>query len=564
MSSIFLSHSSNDNFEAVALRDWLAREGWDDVFLDLDPDRGIAAGERWERALHEQANRCEAVILLVSANWLGSGWCLHEYTLARTLNKKLFAVVTDPTKSIADLPPELKGAWQAVELTGGQDGVLLPTQLPGSHEEKHVLFSRDGLRRLKRGLDKAGLDPKFFAWPPESDRERAPYRGLKSLEAADAGIFFGRDAPIVEAMDRLRGLKAAAPPRLLVILGASGAGKSSFLRAGLWPRLARDDRNFLPLPLIRPERAALSGENGLLAGLAAALPQSRAVLRKAIETGASALRPLLAELAGRIPASEGEKPPVIVRPGRSPRRAQILPGQPRHRRPSRQGRSRQRRVAARSVRLLRKSRKRGSAICPSPTEKSETSRSPRATCPPRSNPTRTASPSQTVSPRPIPATQGGSAICPSPTKKSETSRSRRAISPPPSNPTRTASPSQTVSPRPIPETQGGSAICPSPTTRSATSRSPRAISPSKPTTTASPSEIASPRPIPETQGGSAIYPSPTKRSATSRSTRATSPPTSKPTRTASPSPTASPRPIPETQGGSAMSRYRMPSSQMFI
>ena len=239
MSSIFLSHSSKDNFEAVALRDWLAREGWDDVFLDLDPDRGIAAGERWERALHEQAKRCEAVIFLVSVNWLGSGWCLREYTLARTLNKELFAVVIDPGKSIADLPPELKGTWQAVELGGGQDGVLLKTQLPGSHEEKHVVLSKDGLRRLKRGLDKAGLDPKFFAWPPENDRERSPYRGLKSLEAADAGIFFGRDAPIVEAADELRGLKAAAPPRLLVILGASGAGKSSFLRAGLWPRRCR-------------------------------------------------------------------------------------------------------------------------------------------------------------------------------------------------------------------------------------------------------------------------------------------------------------------------------------
>jgi TIR domain-containing protein len=58
------------------LRDWLARQGWDDVFLDLDPERGIASGERWERALHEQANRCEAVIFLVSANWLASGWCL--------------------------------------------------------------------------------------------------------------------------------------------------------------------------------------------------------------------------------------------------------------------------------------------------------------------------------------------------------------------------------------------------------------------------------------------------------------------------------------------------------
>ena len=86
MSSIFLSHSSNDNFEAVALRDWLAREGWDDVFLDLDPERGIAAGERWERALHEQANRCEAVIFLVSANWLAApaGACANTRSRARS------------------------------------------------------------------------------------------------------------------------------------------------------------------------------------------------------------------------------------------------------------------------------------------------------------------------------------------------------------------------------------------------------------------------------------------------------------------------------------------------
>jgi hypothetical protein len=57
MSCIFLNHSSKDEFEAVALRDWLASEGWNNVFLDLDPERGIAAGERWERALHAAANR---------------------------------------------------------------------------------------------------------------------------------------------------------------------------------------------------------------------------------------------------------------------------------------------------------------------------------------------------------------------------------------------------------------------------------------------------------------------------------------------------------------------------
>jgi hypothetical protein len=41
MSRIFLSHSSANNAEAVALPDWLVGEGWDDLFLDLDPTRGL-------------------------------------------------------------------------------------------------------------------------------------------------------------------------------------------------------------------------------------------------------------------------------------------------------------------------------------------------------------------------------------------------------------------------------------------------------------------------------------------------------------------------------------------
>jgi hypothetical protein len=40
MSRIFLSHSSQNNAQAVALYDWLGREGWkDEIFLDLDPMR---------------------------------------------------------------------------------------------------------------------------------------------------------------------------------------------------------------------------------------------------------------------------------------------------------------------------------------------------------------------------------------------------------------------------------------------------------------------------------------------------------------------------------------------
>src|SRR5262249_39843011 len=40
VSRMFISHSSTDNAPAIAPRDWLVGEGWDDLFLDLDPERG--------------------------------------------------------------------------------------------------------------------------------------------------------------------------------------------------------------------------------------------------------------------------------------------------------------------------------------------------------------------------------------------------------------------------------------------------------------------------------------------------------------------------------------------
>jgi hypothetical protein len=44
VSGIFLSHSSANNPEAIAIRDWMKAQGWEDVFLDLDPERGLPRG----------------------------------------------------------------------------------------------------------------------------------------------------------------------------------------------------------------------------------------------------------------------------------------------------------------------------------------------------------------------------------------------------------------------------------------------------------------------------------------------------------------------------------------
>ncbi|MEO1474568.1 MAG: hypothetical protein AAFS03_11645, partial [Pseudomonadota bacterium] len=120
---------------------------------------------------------------------------------------------------------------------------------------------------LRIGLRRAGLDPKHFSWPPEDEPNRSPYRGLQALLEKDAAVFFGRDARITAGLDELRQMRGGDPKRVLTIAAASGAGKSSFLHAGLLSRLSRDAENFLILPVMRPGRDALSGAQGLLNAL---------------------------------------------------------------------------------------------------------------------------------------------------------------------------------------------------------------------------------------------------------------------------------------------------------
>ena len=72
MARIFISHNSQDAKEAAALKRWLTDNGWDDTFLDIDAKDGLSPGERWKDALKNAADRCEAVLCLVSPTWLAS------------------------------------------------------------------------------------------------------------------------------------------------------------------------------------------------------------------------------------------------------------------------------------------------------------------------------------------------------------------------------------------------------------------------------------------------------------------------------------------------------------
>ena len=62
---------------------------------------------------------------------------------------------------------------------------------------------------------------------------RQPYPGLRPFETNEAALFFGRESHITELLRRLAG------QRFLAVVGSSGSGKSSLVRAGLLPALYR-------------------------------------------------------------------------------------------------------------------------------------------------------------------------------------------------------------------------------------------------------------------------------------------------------------------------------------
>ncbi len=66
--------------------------------------------------------------------------------------------------------------------------------------------------------------------------EEAPFRGLQAYSEQHAHLFFGRGAEVAALVERLRDTPA------LAVVGPSGVGKSSFIQAGLIPRLREQGR----------------------------------------------------------------------------------------------------------------------------------------------------------------------------------------------------------------------------------------------------------------------------------------------------------------------------------
>lgn len=223
MRRIFISHSSRDNEAARSLKEYLEGHGHRSVFLDFDPADGIPAGRDWERELYQRVRTCQAMVVICSKDSMASRWCFMEITHARALGKLLLALKIDDCTLDAVLTDR-----QAVDLT--TDG-------------------ERAYERILQGIAAAGLDPAAtFPW----DEKRPPYPGLLAFQEEDAAIFFGRADEIAQGLELLNRLHHLGEPRVVMILGASGTGKSSLVRAGLVPRLKRDPERWIVIDPFRP------------------------------------------------------------------------------------------------------------------------------------------------------------------------------------------------------------------------------------------------------------------------------------------------------------------------
>lgn len=119
MTRIFVSHSSRDAAQSDRIVGWLRSHNFTDVFLDFDKHGGVAPGSDWERTLYREVADCDAILLLLTKNWLASRWCFAEFTQARALGKPIFPLIDKPAADTL-----VSSDIQHLDLVNDREGAL--------------------------------------------------------------------------------------------------------------------------------------------------------------------------------------------------------------------------------------------------------------------------------------------------------------------------------------------------------------------------------------------------------------------------------------------------------
>lgn len=258
---LFISHSTVDKTAALDLQSRLQAQGYncEQQFLDSDQRSGIKLGESWERVLYDNLRECQGLLVLCSPSWAESKWCFAELAVAKMRNIGVFPIV------LADCDLTPVSEFQVLRLDA---------EAPEGGDQAFA--------RLFKDLEGRGLGPRdLLPWPNPTllDSQGAvdpcPFPGLPAFDERYAAVYFGREREKREVLTKLGVMRSHGEPRLLMIVGGSGSGKSSLLLAGVLPRLRHPTfgKDWLVLPTLRPQSRA--SEGAPLATLAESLLELR-------------------------------------------------------------------------------------------------------------------------------------------------------------------------------------------------------------------------------------------------------------------------------------------------
>ena len=209
----FLSYNTLDHAAVERIGRALQERGLS-VFLDRWE---LVPGRPWIPALEGHLARCRAAAIVLGPHGMGT-WQQRERDLL------LIREGRDPSASFGVIPVFLPGADPGLDFLANNTWVDLR---PGVDDAQTL----DLLAAAIRGEPPSAL--------LERTRQAAalvcPYRGLEVFREEDASFFFGREA-FVAAL-----CSAVASRPLVAVVGRSGSGKSSVVRAGLVPALRRPD-----------------------------------------------------------------------------------------------------------------------------------------------------------------------------------------------------------------------------------------------------------------------------------------------------------------------------------
>jgi hypothetical protein len=188
------------------------------------------------------------MVCLCSKQYEGSPWCVGEVAIAVEKGKTVIPIqLLNPDEEAKSQPlPSMLQTRQAIQVADALN--------PSAEQLAEVE------QRLQDVLNASLKWRELQEWDPN----QSPYPGLPAFEAHQAPVFFGRDPEIVRVVQQLTSLALSAPGFLL-LLGASGYGKSSLVRAGVVPWLrAERQRRWLVLEPFKPGLDPFGALRGVL------------------------------------------------------------------------------------------------------------------------------------------------------------------------------------------------------------------------------------------------------------------------------------------------------------